>query len=136
MGYGYWDSETIFLSVAGEEIVDFVDFAYANGKNSKHITSTNKGPTGYSTEFAEPTFQITLNATSTSLSLLNSMKNNNTHGNLMFKAPGLVIKGFTCAITDINPGRFSDGSPSVVVTGKALKIDDEWGPEQVDRTLN
>ncbi len=127
-----WNANDISFDMGGIEIPDFVDISYANKEGISHIKATNKGPTGYNITYPEPRFQVSINATSAALTTLNRWKKEHTYINFTYKAPGLVVKGYDCLIEDINPGRIAEKVPVVVVTGLALKIEEDWNPVKVD----
>lgn len=127
-----WDASKVSITLDGETVDGFQGLTYRNSKGLSHIRSVNKGAIGYNRTLEAPTFSITVDSTALILTKAKELKTNGTYFSFSYTSPSLSINATNCAISDVGPGSIGETSPSVVITGLALKIDETYTGNQVD----
>jgi len=122
-----WRASDIYFEYSGIECTGFVEIAYDNSRPIKHTKSTIKGVVGFDVTYREPSFQITMNGNSPELTEISDMCENEELGDFTYRAPNLLVKGYDCMLSTINPGRIAEKTPTVIIPGLALKISEKWG---------
>lgn len=121
-----WDALDIACTLDGYSVDNLQSFRYSNGRQSTHISAVNAGVKGYNHLHIQPSWEITCNATAEILEHAIALKTAKEYFPINYTAPGIVIDLSNCVIINVDPSSIGAESPTVKITGLALKITEQY----------
>jgi len=121
IGAKQWDVRDIACAVSGVLVDDFVSFEYNNAREITHIMSIREA-VGYNLGASKPTFGIHMRSTSSTITSLMKIKEEDRLVDVVLTAPSIMVTCFAGILGNIPLGPIGPEAPEIVASGLALRI--------------
>ncbi|MDD1695098.1 MAG: hypothetical protein LUQ71_10280 [Methanoregula sp.] len=115
-----WKISDVSVTVNGQTVDMFVSFDPGDGED-KVDTIMAPAPVAYEVTPGKPTWTLEVQPFADILSILYDLRDNKTLVPITFQTPAQVINYTNAIVASIKPGKAADKTPTVVISGFAMK---------------